>query len=49
VPSHGRLLLIEVYGKNEQENFSPQDLKDFRWLVQEYKETLDQKLRKKQK
>lgn len=43
VPNHGRLLLIEVYGKNEQENFSAQDLKEFRSLVQEYKDTLDQK------
>ncbi len=49
VPSHARLLLIEIYGKNEQENFSAQDLKEFRSLVQEYKDTLDQKTRKKRK
>ena len=35
-----RLLLVEVYGKNEQENFSAEDLRDFRNLVKKYKAVL---------
>lgn len=42
VPDYCRTLLIEVYGKNEQEDFSANDLKEFKTLVQEYKETLSQ-------
>lgn len=42
VPDYARILLLEIYGKNEQENFSAQDLREFKKLVQEYKETLDQ-------
>lgn len=37
---HARLLLVEVCGKNEQENFSAEDLREFRNLVREYKAVL---------
>jgi len=43
LPEHARILLIEVYGKNEQDNFSAEDLKEFKKLIQVYKDTLSRK------
>lgn len=40
IPDYGRFLLIDIYRKNQQDNFSPEDLKDFRRLIQDYRHTL---------
>jgi len=45
VPDYARILLVEVYGKNEQDNFSADDLKEFKKLVQQYKDVLSEKRR----
>lgn len=49
VPNYARILLIDIYGKDEQDDFSQEDLKDFKRLVQEYKEVLALKQREKRR
>lgn len=43
LPEFERLLLVDVYGKDEQDDLSPQDRKEFKLLVDEYREQLARK------
>lgn len=40
IPNYSRFLLIDIYGKNEQDNFSSEDLREFKLLADEYRKTL---------
>lgn len=35
-----RILLVDIYGKNEQDDFSADDLRVFKKMIEEYKETI---------
>ncbi len=45
LPEFERLLLIDIYDKNEQENLSSEDLKAFREFIEEYRLELKNKKR----
>jgi putative transcriptional regulator len=46
IPEANLYLLLDVYGKDEQEDLSPSDKKSFRNLASEYKKMIIERVRK---
>ncbi len=42
-----RILLVEIYGKDEQDDFSADDLRVFKKMIEEYKATFQQRMKKR--